>query len=178
MAIFGFVERFNPKIKQAQNCLYNAEFSPGQIDGRIGWQTRKAIEDFQKANQLKITGYIDSQTWVKLRNYQQTDQSVSVALNYREEVEKEPPKESAVSAEQKERNTIEVIKLRLKSIDGVKEIQTALKDAGVDTGPIDGKVGPKTKKAITDFQKSKNLNVDGVIGPKTWEKLSAYFPKD
>jgi peptidoglycan hydrolase-like protein with peptidoglycan-binding domain len=57
----------------------------------------------------------------------------------------------------------------------VNEIQTALKNAGFYTGAIDGKIGPKTKKGITEFQKSQSLVVDGKVGPKTWEVLSKYL---
>ena len=55
------------------------------------------------------------------------------------------------------------------------EIQTALKHAGFYTGKIDGKIGPKSKKAIEDFQKANGLKGDGKIGPKTWEALSRHL---
>ena len=54
------------------------------------------------------------------------------------------------------------------------EIQTALKNAGFYTGNIDGKIGPKSKKAIEDFQKANGLKVDGKVGPKTWEAMSRH----
>jgi peptidoglycan hydrolase-like protein with peptidoglycan-binding domain len=54
----------------------------------------------------------------------------------------------------------------------VKEIQVALKNAGYYTGSIDGKLGPKTKKAIEEFQKANNLEADGKVGRKTWIILS------
>ncbi|MFA6216786.1 MAG: peptidoglycan-binding domain-containing protein [Candidatus Omnitrophota bacterium] len=55
------------------------------------------------------------------------------------------------------------------------EIQTALKNAGFYLGIVDGKLGPMTRKAIEEFQKSKGLVVDGKIGPKTWGLLSVYL---
>jgi peptidoglycan hydrolase-like protein with peptidoglycan-binding domain len=55
------------------------------------------------------------------------------------------------------------------------EIQTALKNAGYYTGLIDGKIGPLTKKAIEDFQRANNLQVDGKVGPKTWALLGSYL---
>lgn len=58
-----------------------------------------------------------------------------------------------------------------------EDIQKSLKNAGLYTGSIDGKIGPKTKKAIEQFQKQNNLSVDGVVGSKTWEKLKAYLTK-
>ena len=61
------------------------------------------------------------------------------------------------------------------AIDKTKDIQLALKNAGFDVGTIDGKLGPKTKKAIEDFQRSKGLKVDGKVGPKTWAELEKYL---
>ena len=57
----------------------------------------------------------------------------------------------------------------------VNEIQTALKNAGFYSGTVDGKIGPNTKKAITEFQKSQGLVVDGKVGPKTWDVLIKYL---
>jgi len=55
------------------------------------------------------------------------------------------------------------------------QIQTALKNSGFYTGEVDSKIGPKTKKAIEEFQKANNLKADGKIGPKTWAALSKYL---
>ncbi|MDD5005246.1 MAG: peptidoglycan-binding domain-containing protein [Candidatus Omnitrophica bacterium] len=56
-----------------------------------------------------------------------------------------------------------------------QEIQTALKNAGYYKGDVDGKIGPKSKQAIMDFQKDNNLGTDGKVGPKTWSKLKAHL---
>lgn len=56
-----------------------------------------------------------------------------------------------------------------------KDIQTALKASGFYAGNIDGKVGPKTKRAIVEFQKAKGLRADGKVGPKTWMELEKYL---
>ena len=55
-----------------------------------------------------------------------------------------------------------------------KQIQQALKNSGFYQGPIDGKIGPKTRDAIREFQRANGLKVDGVAGPNTWAKLSPY----
>jgi peptidoglycan hydrolase-like protein with peptidoglycan-binding domain len=57
----------------------------------------------------------------------------------------------------------------------VTDIQKALKSAGLYAGKVDGSLGPKTKKAIEEFQKQNKLKVDGKVGPKTWEKLKTYL---
>jgi murein L,D-transpeptidase YcbB/YkuD len=56
-----------------------------------------------------------------------------------------------------------------------EEVQQSLKNAGFYTGSVDGVVGPRTKKAIRDFQVHNNLNSDGRIGPQTWAKLGPYL---
>ena len=56
----------------------------------------------------------------------------------------------------------------------VREIQTALKNAGYYTAEIDGKNGPLTKKATEEFQKANGLQADGKIGSKTWAILGKY----
>ena len=56
-----------------------------------------------------------------------------------------------------------------------KDIQGALKNAGYYAGAIDGKIGPMTKKAISDFQEANGLVVDGKVGPKTWAVLGKYL---
>lgn len=57
----------------------------------------------------------------------------------------------------------------------IQDIQMALKNAGFYSGSVDGKTGPLTKKATEEFQKSKGLEADGKVGPKTWSILSAYL---
>jgi peptidoglycan hydrolase-like protein with peptidoglycan-binding domain len=65
-----------------------------------------------------------------------------------------------------------------KSKQTMRDIQAALKNAGFYEGKIDGIFGPKTKKAIEEFQAKNNLKVDGKVGPKTWSMLSAYLQKE
>lgn len=57
----------------------------------------------------------------------------------------------------------------------VTDIQTALQNSGYYKGVVDGKSGPLTKKAITDFQKANGLEPDGKVGSKTWAVLGAYL---
>jgi murein L,D-transpeptidase YcbB/YkuD len=63
----------------------------------------------------------------------------------------------------------------LKVAVAASEVQKALKGAGLYEGKIDGKLGPRTKAAVVEFQKKHNLRADGVIGQKTWAELKAYL---
>lgn len=53
----------------------------------------------------------------------------------------------------------------------VKEVQKRLNDLGYAAGKVDGIHGIKTLAAIRKFQESEKLVVDGVVGPRTWQRL-------
>lgn len=62
-----------------------------------------------------------------------------------------------------------------KSRPNIKQIQAALKNAGYNPGPIDGKMGKQTKDAIKTFQRANNLLTDGKVGKDTWGLLRKYL---
>jgi peptidoglycan hydrolase-like protein with peptidoglycan-binding domain len=59
-----------------------------------------------------------------------------------------------------------------------KDVQLALKNAEFYNGPIDGKIGKNTKKAIREFQKTNGLKADGIVGPKTRDLLLQYLTQE
>ncbi|MDD5059646.1 MAG: peptidoglycan-binding domain-containing protein, partial [Candidatus Omnitrophica bacterium] len=58
-----------PSNKQIQAALKNAGYYQGNIDGKIGKNTRQAIKDFQKANDLTADGKVGKKTWSVLKEY-------------------------------------------------------------------------------------------------------------
>ena len=54
----------------------------------------------------------------------------------------------------------------------VSLVQSRLNSIGFSSGNVDGMFGPITKKAVMNFQKSKNLLVDGIVGKNTWRALT------
>ena len=54
-------------------------------------------------------------------------------------------------------------------------IQKALQSAGYYQGAIDGKVGPSTRDAVKAFQRDHDLEADGVVGRRTWDKMKPYL---
>lgn len=57
---------YKPTNEEIQTALKNAGFYAGKIDGKVGPGTKKAIEEFQKANGLKADGKVGPKTWAIL----------------------------------------------------------------------------------------------------------------
>lgn len=65
--LFGDVySEFNPKVKEIQEILREIGYNPGLIDGKLGNKTREGIKVFQQDYGLKVSGYIDKNTWEEL----------------------------------------------------------------------------------------------------------------
>jgi peptidoglycan hydrolase-like protein with peptidoglycan-binding domain len=55
----------------------------------------------------------------------------------------------------------------------VRDLQRLLAGSGYRPGPIDGRYGPSTERAVSRFQRDRGLQVDGIAGPQTLTALSA-----
>jgi putative peptidoglycan binding protein/LysM domain-containing protein len=55
--------------------------------------------------------------------------------------------------------------------DSVSGAQARLRNLGYDPGPADGKLGPRTSRAICAFERAQGLEVTGKLGKKTLDKL-------
>lgn len=53
----------------------------------------------------------------------------------------------------------------------VMHLQTRLASLGYTVGKIDGIFGKNTESAVRQFQTDNGLEVDGIIGPLSWEKI-------
>ncbi len=57
--------------------------------------------------------------------------------------------------------------------DTVTQLQTGLTALALDPGPADGDFGPLTEAAVIEFQRSKGLATDGIVGVNTTRELNA-----
>ncbi len=57
----------------------------------------------------------------------------------------------------------------------VRVVQRDLDAGGYPPGRVDGLYGPRTRHAVVVFQAAHGLQVDGVVGPRTWAALSGPF---
>jgi len=55
----------------------------------------------------------------------------------------------------------------------VRRAQKRLTLAGYDTGGVDGIFGARTESAVRRFQGDQGLSEDGIVGPRTWERIDA-----
>ena len=60
--------------------------------------------------------------------------------------------------------------------DDIREAQQALKAEGFDPGPIDGRLGPQTKAALSEYQTKENLKVTGRLDSQTKKRLERGAP--
>ena len=156
--LIGSADIINPKIEEVQVILKSEGYEPGNTDGRMGKETRDAIKAFQESMGLKSTGYIDKITLTQVEDSRRAREILESKKDYG----------------LKAKGTMQRNPTKAEFRPTAKEIQAALKNAGFNPGSIDGKIGPRTRQAIKDFQKSKGLVPDGVVGPKTWTSLGRY----
>jgi peptidoglycan hydrolase-like protein with peptidoglycan-binding domain len=124
-----------------QNKLKAAGFNPGTADGAFGPKTTAAVKAFQHAKGLPADGVVGPKTWSALNATGAASGGSGPTL--REGARGEP----------------------------VRALQNRLNSLGFNVGAADGAFGPKTTAAVKAFQQSKGLPADGVVGPKTWDKL-------
>lgn len=60
---------YKPTAIEIQTALKNAGFYTGDVDGKVGPMTKKAVIEFQKANSLEADGKVGPKTWGALAKY-------------------------------------------------------------------------------------------------------------
>ncbi len=128
-------------VRTLQQALANAGFSPGAIDGQFGPKTAAAVKSFQSAKGLVADGIVGPKTWAKLNATSSSQGGSGPTL-------KQGHSGAPVTA-----------------------LQNRLNQLGFNAGAADGQFGPKTTAAVKAFQRAKGLTADGIVGPKTWNKL-------
>ena len=171
--IIGYGKGYNFRVEEIQKMLQGMGLYKRAPDGFMGLSTREALRKFQNSQHIRKSGYIDRKTWQELSRLKYERQGVAVAIATPTRIE--PVKDAGSD---KRDIYDEVINSRLNAKERVKNIQIALKNAGLDPGEIDGRMGSKTKDAVMRFQRKNGLTADGVAGAKTWEYLKEYLKRE
>ena len=136
------------EVSQLQQQLIDCGYFARQVDGDYGSTTVKAVELFQKDHGLHVTGIADDATQAAIKRAKGgTRQGGGVLI-----------------AEGNTGGTLITY-------------QQILQAKGYLKGGVDGRYGPGTVKAVSDFQKASGLPVSGVIDKSTASALQAADPK-
>lgn len=132
-------------------------------DGYFGPETRKAVLAFQSIFNMPETGIVNSSVWYKISYIyaavKQLSELSSEGITFEELAGRYP---DTVKPGEKGNN------VRL-----LQYILNLLSDyySYIPRITIDGVYGPKTQEIVKEFQRKQALTPDGVVEPKTWQKL-------
>ena len=133
-------------VKYIQNKLIIKGYFVGRTgaDGIFGFQTEKAVRQFQIDNSLSADGIIGPLTWEKLE-----DSTIVISSSY-------PGSIIGMGARG----------------DNVVKIQKELIRRGYNVpGGTDGQYGSGCREIVKKFQSDSGLEIDGVVGKRTWDTL-------
>lgn len=144
--------------------------------GYFGPKTHKAVVEYQESVGLPATGQVATFTWATLGN-ETVDEALTAAATPDGYVDGEPAEIQETPAEQPKKtqtaraastNAEPPVLEQTDSGESVAVIQRAL---GVQ--PATGYFGPKTDKAVRQFQADNGIPTTGVIATYTWAALGA-----
>jgi len=124
----------NAAVKEMQKRLAVLGYFTDTADGKYDVQTREAVEKFQRANDLKVTGTADATTRRRM------DSSSAVSLTEYYQICPVGSGDTGYA---------------------VKMVQGRLKELGYYTGSADGRYGATTVTAVKRFQDAHGLKVTG-----------------
>ena len=142
------------QVANAQMKLKAAGYLQGNADGVFGPKTTAAVKRLQKDYGLKEDGVIGQSTWAIIRGLSVDAAQQKVVIDGK----------TSVGASTK-------VLSRGSRGSQVVKLQTKLNELGYNCGAVDGKFGPATAVAVSQFQLDNGLNPDGVVGTDTFVAL-------
>lgn len=139
-------------VRRLQQVLSDLGYAPGAADGISGPRTIAAVTAFQTEAGLKADGLAGRVTRAALKTA-----FADVAA-------------AGSGSESTSSSSSGILRNGSRGPD-VKTLQTALREASYQPGPLDGIFGPRTELAVIAFQEDHGLRVDGLAGPNTRRAL-------
>jgi len=151
-----------PAVKTLQHQLEKLGYELGKQDGAFGPKTEKAVKHFQAKHHLEADGIVGAKTHEALKKA--LEHAAKPKPTQGDSFEHGDTKWKHAPALADVKSGKEHLQ---KGMEGgsVKHVQKLL---GIDT---DGKFGPGTKKAVSEFQREHHMDVSGSVGPKTLEAM-------
>ncbi|MGA9161615.1 MAG: peptidoglycan-binding protein [Actinomycetota bacterium] len=136
-------------VRDVQHRLLGAgaRIEPNELEGTFGPSTEEAVREFQRTRGLPADGIMGPDTWGQL-----------VEAGYR--------------------LSDRTLYLRSPAFrgDDVRGLQRMLGALGFDAGKEDGIFGPRTDRAVREFQRNVASRVDGIVGLDTVHAIGRYRP--
>ena len=158
-----------PSVYSLQQQLQRTGFYQAPITRVYDKTTEDAVRRFQKAAGIRVDGVAGVSTLQKLENWRSVRANTKLKktrIVSTKPVKSQPPKSVVL----KKPVTTKYIK-RGHEGEAVRVLQEQLRVAGYYYGNATGIFGPITEESVKRFQQAYNLDVDGIVGPKTREKL-------
>ena len=134
-------------------ALYDDEIPPITIDGSYGPATENAVRAFQKMQGLTVDGIIGPATWNALyERFLGITQTTGLAVTY-----PGTPLRSGSRGD-----NVRVVQ---------EYLNTLARAYPLPRVTVDSIYGPATENAVQAFQRLFGLTADGIVGPRTWERL-------
>ena len=151
------VDMTSEQVQQLEQRLAGLGYLSGESDGVYDASTRMAIESFQQANGLEVTGTADAATLERLESGDALSRQDYLRRFSSAYAQMTPLEKGSVSND-------------------VQQMQRKLREYGYFSGAADGVFGDATLMAVETFQMVNGLPVTGVADGATLMRLMADAP--
>ena len=162
-------------VLNLQVALTELKYYEGELDGKFGTGTLKAVKAFQEAEGLTVDGKAGKKTQERLTEL------TGIVFEKDETPEEPETPETPDEPEAEVPKGLFAGDYRTMQFgtagNRVRILQRALVALGFDAA-VDGDYGSGTHKAVKAFQTVVGLTADGKAGKKTLQKLETYFDED
>ena len=110
-----------------------------------------------------------------LNNYQRQNRLVTAITTAASETLSPPPEQQQQEERRQQAEHSQEAPAPAEHVRRLHAMQRRLSALGFYDGRLDAKHGPKTERAVRDFQAAAGLKVDGIAGPQTVERMKASF---
>ena len=160
-------------IRDIQRSLGAKGYAVGAVDGVYGEGTQSALQHFQRDQNLRASGQIDSQTLAALGLTGQTTATAAPApASNQSQYTPAMRRGGQTSMSEAAPARIASAGKQKVSPDMVRDIQQGLQDRGYKIGRVDGIWGRHTRLALLKFQKDQKLSATGRIDERTLAALN------
>lgn len=136
---------------KGEDIAYLQKFLGITVDGLFGRMSEAAVKEWQKTlKDVEPDGVVGPKSWALIPDVLTEENTFK--------------KSSTAKTTAKPKYPGKVLRRGSRG-DNVKFLQSKIGTTA------DGIFGPKTEAAVKKFQRSKNIAVDGIVGPVTWGKL-------